>query len=275
MKKISIITINYNNCEGLRRTIESVVNQTCRDFEYIIIDGGSTDGSVDVIKRYADNIDYWVSEPDKGIYNAMNKGVAVAKGEYCLFMNSGDTFYSNDVIKLVYKKADFNSDIIAGDVARNGGICDSPNEITGVFMVKSALCHQTSFIKTETLRRLPYDESLKIVSDWKHMFQLLVIANGSYQHVKVVICEYDTTGFSAINWQVLADEREQVLSELLPSLVRKDYQVFLQNEEIHNRSPKLYDLCSKIGRESIDEKVVILTLRLVGFIRNIKRSLRL
>lgn len=275
MKKISIITINYNNCEGLRRTIESVVNQTCRDFEYIIIDGGSTDGSVDVIKRYADNIDYWVSEPDKGIYNAMNKGVAVAKGEYCLFMNSGDCLYNESVIERVYELADFNSDIIAGDVARNGGICDSPNEITGVFMVKSALCHQTSFIKTETLRRLPYDESLKIVSDWKHMFQLLVIANGSYQHVKVVICEYDTTGFSAINWQVLADEREQVLSELLPSLVRKDYQVFLQNEEIYNRSPKLYDLFSKIGRESIDEKVVILTLRLVGFIRNIKRSLRL
>lgn len=275
MKKISIITINYNNCEGLRRTIESVVNQTCRDFEYIIIDGGSTDGSVDVIKRYADNIDYWVSEPDKGIYNAMNKGVAVAKGEYCLFMNSGDCLYNESVIERVYELVDFNSDIIAGDVARNGGICDSPNEITGVFMVKSALCHQTSFIKAETLRRLPYDESLKIVSDWKHMFQLLVIANGSYQHVKVVICEYDTTGFSAINWQVLADEREQVLSELLPSLVRKDYQVFLQNEEIYNRSPKLYDLFSKIGRESIDEKVVILTLRLVGFIRNIKRSLRL
>ena len=275
MKKISIITINYNNCEGLRRTIESVVNQTCRDFEYIIIDGGSTDGSVDVIKRYADNIDYWVSEPDKGIYNAMNKGVAVAKGEYCLFMNSGDCLYNESVIERVNELVDFNSDIIAGDVARNGGICDSPNEITGVFMVKSALCHQTSFIKTETLRRLPYDESLKIVSDWKHMFQLLVIANGSYQHVKVVICEYDTTGFSAINWQVLADEREQVLSELLPSLVRKDYQVFLQNEEIYNRSPKLYDLFSKIGRESIDEKVVILTLRLVGFIRNIKRSLRL
>ena len=273
--KFSIITINYNNCEGLRRTIESVVNQICRDFEYIIIDGGSTDGSVDVIKRYADNIDYWVSEPDKGIYNAMNKGVAVAKGEYCLFMNSGDCLYNDSVIERVYEIADFNSDIIAGDVARNDAICDSPNEITGVFMVKSALCHQASFIKTETLRRLPYDESRKIVSDWKHMFQLLVIANGSYQHVKVVICEYDTTGLSTINWQVLADEREQVLLELLPSLVRKDYQVFLQNEEIYNRSPRLYDLFSKIGRESIDEKVVILTLRLVGFIRNIKRSFRL
>lgn len=87
--KYSIITINYNNADGLRRTIESVVNQTYKDIEYIIIDGGSTDGSVDVIKEYGSQIDYWVSEPDKGIYNAMNKGILQAHGEYLNFMNSG------------------------------------------------------------------------------------------------------------------------------------------------------------------------------------------
>ena len=85
--KLSVITINFNNRDGLRKTIESVVNQTYKDFEYIVIDGGSTDGSVDVIKEYTDRIDYWVSEPDKGIYNAMNKGIDVAQGEYCLFLN--------------------------------------------------------------------------------------------------------------------------------------------------------------------------------------------
>ena len=142
-------------------------------------------------------------------------------------------------------------------------------------MVKSALCHQASFIRTETLRRLPYDESLKIVSDWKHMFQILVVANGTYQHMNVVICEYDTTGFSTINWQVLADERDLVLSELLPRLVRNDYQVFLQNEEIYKSSPKVYDLISKIGRDSVDEKIVVLSLRFVNFLRKIKKSLRL
>lgn len=83
--KLSVITINYNNCSGLKKTIESVVNQTATQFEYIVIDGGSTDGSVDVIKEYSDKIDYWVSEPDRGIYNAMNKGIDVAKGEYCIF----------------------------------------------------------------------------------------------------------------------------------------------------------------------------------------------
>ena len=82
--KLSVITINYNNRDGLKKTIESVVNQTYKDFEYIIIDGGSTDGSVEVLKEYSDKIDYWVSEPDKGIYNAMNKGIDIAKGEYVM-----------------------------------------------------------------------------------------------------------------------------------------------------------------------------------------------
>ena len=90
--KLSIITVNYNNVKGLVDTIESIVNQTNNDFEYIIIDGGSMDGSVDVIKRYIDKIDYWVSEKDHGIYHAMNKGIKVATCEYCIFMNSGDTF---------------------------------------------------------------------------------------------------------------------------------------------------------------------------------------
>ena len=92
MPQITVITINYNNRDGLRKTIDSVVNQTHNDYEYIIIDGGSTDGSLDVIKLYSNRIDYWKSEPDRGIYNAMNKGIDVARGEYCIFLNSGDYF---------------------------------------------------------------------------------------------------------------------------------------------------------------------------------------
>ena len=99
--KYSIITINYNNRDGLEKTIQSVINQTCQDFEFIIIDGGSTDGSVDIIKKYNDRINYWVSEPDKGIYNAMNKGILQAHGEYLNFMNSGDCFFDNEVLNKV------------------------------------------------------------------------------------------------------------------------------------------------------------------------------
>ena len=101
MNKIDIITINLNNADGLKKTIESVVNQTKFDLiNYIIIDGGSTDGSLDIIKQYQDKIDYWVSEKDNGIYNAMNKGIKHIGGDgYCLFLNSGDYLHSNDVIE--------------------------------------------------------------------------------------------------------------------------------------------------------------------------------
>lgn len=112
--KLSIITINYNNRDGLQHTIESVINQTSHEFEYIIIDGGSTDGSVDIIKQYTNQIDYWVSEPDRGIYHAMNKGIDIAKGEYCIFMNSGDLFHNTSSIKDSINHLD-GTDIVNGN----------------------------------------------------------------------------------------------------------------------------------------------------------------
>lgn len=99
MTKISIITINYNDKIGLSKTINSVLNQSWQKFEFIVIDGGSNDGGLEVIEQFKDKIDYWVSEPDKGVYNAMNKGIKVAKGEYLIFMNSGDTFYDDQVLE--------------------------------------------------------------------------------------------------------------------------------------------------------------------------------
>src|SRR5688572_27521016 len=99
MPKISIITINYNNLDGLKRTVDSVVNQTWQEFEYIVIDGGSTDGSGAYIESKSKHFHYWVSEPDKGIYNAMNKGIVKATGEYLLFLNSGDHFFNDTVLE--------------------------------------------------------------------------------------------------------------------------------------------------------------------------------
>ena len=164
--ELSVITINYNNCEGLRKTIESVVNQTCCDFEYIIIDGGSTDGSVDVIKQYADRIDYWVSEPDKGIYNAMNKGIDVAKGEYCIFMNSGDCFHDYQSLTLSIPHLD-GTDVVAGYAKLDSGErVNRPVEITLQSLYNHQQpCHQSSFIKTELLKKYHYDEKYKLVSD--------------------------------------------------------------------------------------------------------------
>ena len=113
--KLSIITVNLNNCDGLQKTIDSVVSQTFKDFEWIVIDGGSTDGSKELIEQYADHFTYWVSEPDKGIYNAMNKGIRVAKGDYLQFLNSGDYLYDRTTLEKCLLPQN-NADVIYGNL---------------------------------------------------------------------------------------------------------------------------------------------------------------
>ena len=265
----SIITINYNNCEGLRRTIESVVAQPCRDFEYIVIDGGSTDGSVDVIKRYAQQIDYWVSEPDKGIYNAMNKGVAQAHGEYCLFMNSGDMFHDKKVVELLHRFAD-KSDIIYGNAFRVDRVVEYPDEITGFYMFNNAICHQSVLIRRDLLVQKPYEEDYKIVADWKHMFALLILQGASYRHVNITVCDYDTNGISTENWAQVLEEREKALKDMLPKRIYDDYYRISCQEESMNNSKKVYDAVHKVQSGSVDEKFVIGSLRLLNFLRRIK-----
>ena len=98
---LSIVTINYNNKKGLAKTIESVTNQEFKDFEWIIVDGGSTDESVALIQDNLNHIDYWVSEKDQGIYDAMNKGIKASTRDYILFLNSGDYFYTNEATKII------------------------------------------------------------------------------------------------------------------------------------------------------------------------------
>lgn len=220
--KLSVITINYNNRDGLRKTIESVVNQTFQDFEYIIIDGGSTDGSVDVIKKYFGRIDYWVSEPDKGIYNAMNKGINVAKGEYCIFMNSGDSFYDNDVYKNVNINLD-GTDIIYGNTLEsNGNIVWHKKEMTFKTLYYGSLCHQSVFIKTELLKKHHYDESLRIVSDWKFFLQTLVLDNCTYKGIDMFISVYDVSGLTYSNYEFFGKERIMVVEQMFPVRVLDD-----------------------------------------------------
>ena len=119
MPKISVITINYNNKEGLEKTIESVVNQSLQDFEYIVIDGNSTDGSQEILEKYTAKISHAVSEPDTGIYNAMNKGIKAATGEYILFLNSGDEFYATQSLEKAAEHLT-GEDIIYGNLDVHG-----------------------------------------------------------------------------------------------------------------------------------------------------------
>lgn len=236
--KLSIITINFNNRDGLRKTIESVVNQTWQEFEYIIIDGGSTDGSVEVIKEYADRIDYWVSEPDKGIYHAMNKGIDQAKGEYCLFMNSGDCIYQPTMLEKVHTELD-GYDVICGEVVRDFDatkkLNSAPHTISLAYLYNHTLPHQATFIRNDILHKFHYDEAYKIVSDWKFFIVALVINNGSYQRIPNIIANYDTTGISSTNTTLLHIETETILKQLIPERILIDYHTMLLGEKYEDK----------------------------------------
>ena len=269
--KFSIITINYNNCEGLRRTIESVVNQTCHDFEYIIIDGGSTDGSVDVIKQYADQIDYWVSEPDKGIYNAMNKGVAVAKGEYCLFLNSGDSLHNNSALAKVFEQG-FGADIICGTILTEGNhLLPSPKEVSLGFFYRGSLNHPAAFIRREWLQRYPYDETLKIVSDRKFFIQALIIGGATYKGIPVIVSYFDGNGVSSNNILLRGEENEYVLYSMFPARVLYDYCVMYGEKDDMHRL--FYTLTQWRGGKWVYTFIVILLKCLMlnrGWIKSFK-----
>lgn len=232
--KYSIITINYNNQLGLKQTINSVVKQTCDDYEYIIIDGGSTDGSVNIIRDYEDVIDYWVSEKDHGIYHAMNKGVAKAHGEYCLFLNSGDEFYNNTVMQEIYSLK-MDEDIIVGKVVmdNNHHIISPPpvsGELTLYHLYSGAIPHQGSFIKTDLLRKYPYDESLKISSDWRFFVQTLILDNCSIRYLDIYVSKYNMDGISSTNPELMRHEKDIILSKLFPPRILADYRQMKESE---------------------------------------------
>ena len=222
--KLSIITVNYNDAEGLERTIKSVISQSFKDYEFIIIDGGSTDESVDIIKKYEDKIDYWVSERDGGIYPGMNKGLRQAKGEYVNFMNGGDCYHSPDVLVEIFA-LNSDADIITGTHSENGLRNVGKDGVTMLDLYKWAIDHQASFIRREVALRHPYDEKYQIVSDWKFFLESLVIDNCSFCYTETVVVDVDMKGISNSNFELDKQERKVVMNELFPERVLKDYQL--------------------------------------------------
>ncbi len=249
--KFTIITINYNNADGLRRTIESVVNQTYTDYEYVIIDGGSTDGSVDVIREYEDKITYWVSEKDKGIYNAMNKGVKVATGEYCIFMNSGDCFYDGNVLDSIAAEH-YGDDIFVGKVyqpdKRTAMSPPPTREISLYHLYSGAIPHQGAFIKTSLLRAFPYDESMRIAADWKFFIQTIILNKCSFRYIDLNVSVYDTTGISATHSDEMFEEKQRYLSEILPERILADYKYMKASECLVNTIAPQIKPCYRIDR---------------------------
>lgn len=226
--KFSIITVNYNNKEGLRKTIESVIHQTYRDFEYIVIDGGSTDGSADVLKDYNDRIAYWVSEPDKGIYNAMNKGIAKARGEYLNFMNSGDCYYDVDILEKIVKY-NYDTDFIVGkdyhfnEKLHKGHASIQPPRTTMIHFFVATLDHQSSFIRRDLFNDSPYDENYRLVSDWIFFTEKIIKEQKQVQFIPEIICRREEGGISEQQQDQNRKEIKHFLHYFLPQGVYEDY----------------------------------------------------
>jgi glycosyltransferase involved in cell wall biosynthesis len=224
--KLSVITINRNNADGLDKTIQSVINQSFKDFEYIVIDCNSTDNSLDVIKKYDNKINYWISETDTGIYNAMNKGIAKSNGNYLLFLNSGDYLVNKDVLKSVFEHQQ-TADIIYGNMQidwGNGKITSGkmPDKITFKQMYLDTLCHPVSFIKKTLFDKYGlYNETYKIVADYDFFFKVIIIHNASTYHVNVDIAMYNLTGLSSLdsNKALEQAERKKVIESYLPQSI--------------------------------------------------------
>ena len=245
---VSIITVVYNGEEFIDATIQSVINQTYDNVEYIFIDGGSTDGTLDIIKRYEDRIDYWVSEKDAGIYDAMNKAITITSGDWVNFMNAGDTFYNNNTLKNLFKVSNFNDiNILYGHhevryphkkrIARAGNIAD--------IWKASQFSHQSVFISSRYHKMHPYNTCIKITADFAFFYNAYV-NNAKFQYKDDVISSITSGGVSDIKrvdgilemWMVQEKSNKvnfyyifRILKEMLKEKVKKRLSAFSIQKE--------------------------------------------
>ena len=241
--KLSIVTINRNNASGLEKTMRSVANQTFKEIEYIVIDGASTDGSADVIKQLVPEFAHlkWVSEPDSGIYNAMNKGLRMASGEYIQILNSADCLADETVTERMLAALEDrdNPSILYGNMVKcypdgrrevDKGFAGQ--EITMLGMFLGTLNHDPAYIRRDLFGKYGfYDESLKIVSDWKWYLQAIVLGDEKPQYVDMDVTLFDMTGISETNKELDKNERKEVLGQLFPKAILADYEHYATSIE--------------------------------------------
>lgn len=226
MNKISIITVNFNDKIGLKKTIHSVVEQTFQDYEFIVIDGGSTDGSKELILEYSDRISYWVSENDKGVFHAMNKGIKIATGDFVIFMNGGDRFNSNSVLEEILPELDGQFDIYYGNNYKESPnskrLKTYPKKLKFSFFYSSSINHQSTFIRKSLFEEhFYYNENFKIASDWEFFVYVICYKNVPYKYLKKTIAVYDFTGISSNPKfsELFQNEKLQSIQKYFPAFI--------------------------------------------------------
>ena len=209
----------------MRDTINSVLEQQFRNFEFIVIDGGSNDGSVELINEHSDQITHWISEPDKGIYDAMNKGILLASGDYLQFLNSGDCLSSPDILAAIAPSLGTH-EIVYGDMKINdkGTITEGfmPDQLSLEHMVKDTLWHPVSFIKRSLFQTIGlYNTELRICGDYDFFFKAIFVHQISTLHIHmfVVIFQLDGISSDGKNAELIKSEKMRVQQAYLPASV--------------------------------------------------------
>lgn len=241
MMRLSIITINYNNLDGLKKTIESVLSQSFKDYEWIVIDGGSTDGSRELIEQNQSHYAFWCSEHDKGIYNAINKGITHANGDYVQFLNSGDWLYAETTLEKAFAQINGKYDIYYGDMVQVNGDDNQndskkhnlnpivyPDELGFFFFPYNNICHQATFYRRTLFDNNPYDESFSIVSDWAMNLNLL-FKGCTFKHLSQFIVYYDNRGRSSATDQKHHEERMTAFAKYVPQQLQIDVKRYEKN----------------------------------------------
>lgn len=247
--KLTIITVNRNNAAGLKRTLDSVLPQTFADFEHVIIDGDSSDDSVEIIRNYGNESRLpvrWISERDTGVFNAMNKGIAMAEGEYLLFLNSGDWLVDEYVLEKVFAENP-TADIYycQENVINNGKVwvSDIPEDLTFGFFYKSTLMHQSTFMKKSLFDEYGlYREDLKIMGDWEFWLRSIILGKATTKKSSIVISNYVEDGISATNPELEIKEKDIVYQQIPLKYFVPDY----KNHEIElQRGESVRWFCGK------------------------------
>lgn len=213
--RFTIVTISFNAEKCIERTIVSVIQQSYNNVEYIIVDGGSRDGTMRIVEKYKENINHYISEPDKGIYDAMNKGIKLATGDYLIFMNADDVFADNNVLQKVADQLKSDSDIVYGNwrtITEYGTFDNKPAPLSTLDK-KFGLSHQAIFAKVSLLKQEPFDLQYKYAGDY-NMISSYYLSGKKFQYVDVEIAEISINSGATFNhFEKSVKEHYQILAK--------------------------------------------------------------
>jgi len=234
MLQLSIITVCFNEVQTIERTLQSVVSQTFRNFEWLIIDGGSTDGTIEILNRYKTHFAQFISEKDNGIYNAMNKGIKLTKGEYLYFLNGGDYFFNNKVLSDIFSQS-IEKELVYGNIAvlKNDepiSIFKMPENLTREFIFRKTIPHQSTLTKRTLFGKVGfYDEKYNIAADYEFSLRAMYLHNCSVQYIPVTFAVFRADGTSS------NDNERETEKLLIHKTVFTDFQRFMLKYRLYEK----------------------------------------